>query len=148
MNEKSVRRFKLRQATVVDGELMFRLQKLDGAELNQSDAEQVAQCKEYKNNFNPAEIQVVCLDDKPIGRLRVVRGEEIYIGGMQILPEYGGRGIGTAILGSLIEESKKTSKLIRLEVFHNNVQALRLYEGVGFKVIEQNDHQKIMVYEP
>jgi ribosomal protein S18 acetylase RimI-like enzyme len=127
---------------------MFRLQKLDGAHLDQDDEVQAARFEEYKHDFNPAEIQVVCLIGEPVGRLRIVRGAEIYIGGMQVLPEYRGRGLGTAILESLIEESEQTSKPIRLEVFHNNQQALDLYEKVGFKVVEENDQQKIMIYQP
>jgi ribosomal protein S18 acetylase RimI-like enzyme len=140
--------FELRQVRAEDCELMFRLQKSDGNHLDQSDAEQVARFEEYKQEFKAAETQVIYVDNQPVGRLRVVRGEEIYIGGIQILPEYRGRGIGTALLKNLIEESTKASKTIRLEVFHNNLQALRLYEKVGFKVIEENDQQKIMVYQP
>lgn len=147
-SEKILNAFELRQATAEDCELMFRLQKLDGAHLDQNDAEHVAKFEVYKQDFKPAEIQVVCVEGQPVGRLRVVRGEEIYIGGMQILPEYRGRGLGTAILEDLIEESKEASKQIRLEVFHSNLQALHLYEKVGFKVIEENDQQKIMVYQP
>ena len=140
--------FELRQATVQDCELMFRLQKLDGANLDQDDVKQAARFEEYKQEFNPAEIQVVCLVGESVGRLRIVRGVEIYIGGMQILPEYRGKGIGTSILGNLIEESKQTSKPVRLEVFHNNLPALSLYEKVGFQVVEENEQQKIMLYEP
>ena len=140
--------FETRPATTEDCELMFRLQKLDGARLNQDDAEQVTKFEEYKQDFKPAEIQVVCLADESVGRLRVVRGDEIYIGGVQILPEYRGRGLGTAILESLIEESKETSKPIRLEVFHDNQKAFALYEKLGFKVVEENEQQKIMLYKP
>ncbi len=148
MKENNTPDFKLRQATQADVKLMFRLQKIDGAHLNQDDGEQVAKFEEYKLDFKPAEIQIVYLAGEPVGRLRVVRGDEIYIGGMQILPEYRGRGLGTAILESLIEESKQTSKPIRLEVFHNNLPAFSLYQKAGFKVVEENDQQKIMVYEP
>lgn len=140
--------FELREATTEDCELMFRLQKLDGSELNFSDAEQAAQFEEYKNNFNPTEIQVIYVDGLPVGRLRVVTEQDIYIGGMQILPEYRGRGLGTSILGDFIKESKRTLKPIRLEVFHDNQKAFNLYKEVGFKVFEENDQQKIMVYQP
>lgn len=140
--------YELRQSTPNDCELMFRLQKLDGAELDHNDPTQIAEFEQYQYSFVPAEIQVIYIENQPIGRLRIVRGEEIYIGGMQILPEHRGRGIGTALLKNLIEESNKTTKPIRLEVFHSNLQALRLYEKVGFKVIAENDQQKIMVYQP
>ena len=128
--------FELRQATPGDCLLMFRLQKLDGAELNQSDLDQVSNFEEYKKEFKPTEIQVVYFKDQPVGRLRIVREDDIYIGGMQILPEYRGRGLGTAILQDLIEESKKTLKSIRLEVFHTNQLAFRLYEKTGFRVVD------------
>ena len=140
--------FKLRQGTPEDCELMFRLQKLDGAELNQSDLDQISNFEEYKKEFKPTEIQVVYFNDQPVGRLRIVREDDIYIGGMQILPEYRGGGLGTMILASLIEESKETLKSIRLEVFHNNFQALSLYEKTGFRVVDETEYKKIMLYEP
>ncbi len=138
----------IRTATLADCELMFSLQKLNGAPLSLDDAEQAAAFFEYKRNFRPGEIQVVCLEGEPVGRLRVVREEEIYLGGMQILPEHRNKGLGTAILENLIVESKRTSKPIRLEVFHENQRAFNLYKKVGFKVVGENEQQKIMLFEP
>lgn len=136
----------LRQATAEDCELMFRLQKLDGAELNHLNADQVVKFDEYKTEFKPADILVVYFNQLPVGRLRIVREADIYIGGMQILPAYRCKGLGTNILMFLIEESKQTSKSIRLEVFHNNLQALRLYVKMGFRVVDENEQQKILLY--
>lgn len=140
--------YKLRQATTEDCRLLFRLQKLDGAQFNQGDTEQIVKFKEYESAFNPDEIQVICIDDEPVGRLRVVRSDDLYLGGIQILPEYRGKGVGTAVLQDLINESKNTSKKIRLEVFHHNYPAIKLYEKMGFKVISENEQQKIMFYSP
>jgi ribosomal protein S18 acetylase RimI-like enzyme len=141
-------KFSLMPAKLGDCELMFRLQKLDGAEINTQDVEQIVRLEEYRKIFVPEEIEVVYHGDVPVGRLRVVRGDELYVGGMQILPEYRGKGIGTAILESLIEEAGKSAKPIRLEVFHENLQALSLYEKVGFKIVDENEQQKIMIYTP
>jgi ribosomal protein S18 acetylase RimI-like enzyme len=77
-----------------------------------------------------------------------VRDEDLYIGGLQILPEYRGKWIGTTILERLIEESKETLKSIRLEVFHSNTLAFKLYKKLDFRVIDSNQIQKIMVYQP
>ena len=124
--------FELRQSVIEDCELLFRLQKLDGASFDSSNEEQVLAFKEYKTAFNPALIQVVVIGGVAIGRLRVVRGDDFYIGGMQLLPEWRGQGISTAILKQLIQEADELNKVIRLEVFHNNPQAQRLYKRVGF----------------
>lgn len=146
--EKQEAEPQFQEATEADCELMFRLQKLDGAELDPQNISQAATFEEYKKSFVPAEIQVIFLGEEPVGRLRVVRGEEIYIGGMQILPEHRGKGIGTKILQVLIHESEQTQTPIRLEVFHGNQGALNLYEKMGFKVTEENEKQKIMTYSP
>ena len=135
MKENTTPDFILRQSILKDCELMFRLQKLDGAIFNTSNEEQVLKFEEYKTTFKPEEIQVVEAEGISVGRLRVVRGDDLYIGGMQLLPEYRGKGIGTAILGDLIKESEETKRQIRLEVFKNNPKAQSLYERVGFELV-------------
>lgn len=127
---------------------MFRLQKLDGAKINLEDADEVVRFEIYKREFAPSEIQVIYSGKNPVGRLRIVRDEDLYIGGLQILPEYRGKWIGTTILERLIEESKETLKSIRLEVFHSNTLAFKLYKKLDFRVIDSNQIQKIMVYQP
>ncbi len=52
-------------------------------------------------------------------------------------PEYRGKGIGTKLLLSVIEEAKFLGfKGVRLEVNVNNERARRLYEKHGFRVVE------------
>jgi ribosomal protein S18 acetylase RimI-like enzyme len=148
LNKESFISFKLQTANLEYCELMFRLQKLDGAEIDPENADQIAIFEKYKNEFAPSDIQVIYFGGNPVGRLRLVRGEDLYVGGLQILPEYRGKGIGTAILEVLIQESEETHKTIRLEVFHDNVSALNLYEMLGFKVVDSNVTQKIMHYQP
>ena len=143
-----VKQPKLRQATAADCLLMFRLQHLDGVELDGGNSEQVAKYEQYKNNFDSSKIQVIEFEGVVIGRLRVVREDSIYIGGFQILPEYRGQGMGTAILDSLVLESEQTGVPIILEVFNDNTEALKLYEKMGFVITEENDKQKNMRYQP
>lgn len=148
LKKKSLVTCTLQGAKPEDCELMFRLQKLDGAKINPEDADEIARFEIYKRGFAPSEIQVIYSGTTPVGRLRIVRDEDLYIGGLQILPEYRGKWIGTTILERLIEESKETLKSIRLEVFHSNTLALKLYKKLGFRVIDSNQIQKIMIYQP
>lgn len=141
-------KYPLRQAGESDVELLFRLQHLDGNELDTSNSDQASKYEKYKNDFKPSEIQVVEHEGEAIGRLRVVRGDSIYIGGIQILPEYRGRGIGTQVIESLIVEAEEKMIPITLEVRHNNTDAFSLYERLGFQVVEEDEIQKVMKYDP
>ena len=51
-----------------------------------------------------------------------------------ILPQFRGRGIGTAVLEKCIRES---SLPIFLYVFTRNTGALNLYQRMGFRIAEQ-----------
>ncbi len=87
----------------------------------------------YKEKFVPEEIQVIQHEGKDVGRLRVVRSpESIYVGGIQILPEFQGKGIGGAIFADLIEESEASRLPITLEVHDVNAKALAFYKNLGF----------------
>lgn len=55
--------------------------------------------------------------------------------GMGILPEFRGKGIGTRLLGKVIEKSKVFGlEKIELHVYTSNEAAIRLYKKLGFEV--------------
>lgn len=86
---------------------------------------------------------VVEADGTPVGRLRVVRtDEELLIAGIQILPVYQRKGIGSEVIRSLMGEAKRNALPVRLEVEKDNPDAKRLYLRLGFRVIqERNDRE-------
>jgi len=87
----------------------------------------------YTSQFPRARFNMVCLDDKPIGRLYVDRRkEEIRIIDIALLPEYRNRGIGSKLLTDILSEAEKFEKAVRIHVEHFN-PALNLYERLGFK---------------
>lgn len=104
---------------------------------------------EYKEKFVPEAIEVIQHDGKDVGRLRVVRSSDsIYVGGIQILPEYQNKGIGTALFTELIEESKETNIPIVLEVHDVNTRAISFYKNLGFEEGEKVGNQTVMKYAP
>ncbi len=104
---------------------------------------------EYKEKFKPEAINIVQFEGKDVGRLRVVRSSEsIYIGGLQLLPEYQGKGIGSAIMFDLIQESEKTHLPILLEVHHVNKNAYTFYIKVGFETVKDLGTKWEMKYVP
>jgi ribosomal protein S18 acetylase RimI-like enzyme len=64
--------------------------------------------------------------------------------GIALRPEYRGQGIGTALLKRLLEEAKNLYPAISLSVSPNN-PALRLYERLGFEIVDiRKDNYPVM----
>ena len=103
--------------------------------------------KNYQEKYIPDEIDVIQLDGVDIGRLRIVRSaESIYIGGIQILPEFQNRGIGSAIVTDLIQESNSAGVPILLEVHEVNTKALNFYKKLGFVEVGREEGKLSMRY--
>jgi GNAT superfamily N-acetyltransferase len=59
-----------------------------------------------------------------------------FLGFMYVEPAYRGKGVNKLIIEKLVEWShKKGLKEIRLQVYSDNIPAIRAYEKVGFKQI-------------
>ncbi len=94
------------------------------------------QRREYDARYPDAEYDVILVDDQPAGRIWIGRdAEEIHLLDIAVLPNFQNRGVGRALLGSLIDEAKLTGKALRHMVFVMNDDAHRFYERLGFVVI-------------
>jgi len=74
-------------------------------------------------------------DGKPIGlALLAVRGEECWLGGMAVLKEYRGEGVGRELLDALVQNARKLRcRRMSLEVIVGNEPAYNLYRKYGFQ---------------
>jgi len=94
------------------------------------------QRREYDAQFPGAEYDVIMVDGQPAGRIWIGRNdEEIHLLDIVVLPEFQNRGVGTALLRSLIAEAKETARALRHMVFVMNTDAIRFYERLGFVII-------------
>jgi len=86
----------------------------------------------YHSVFPEAAFDVVEVDGAPAGRLYVDRtGDSIHIIDIALLPEYRGRGVGSALMGQLAEEADAAGRSISLMV-ESSTPARRLYQRLGF----------------
>ena len=107
-----------------------------------------AQDRHYQEHFPAAAFQIIELDARPIGRLYVDRrADEIRLIDIALLPEFRGAGIGTALLMELIDEAAAASKPLRIHVERFN-PALRLYQRLGFRPLEEHGVYLLMEYRP
>ena len=92
-----------------------------------------AQDAHYREHYPGATIDVVEVDGEPAGRLYVHRGpSDIRSMDIALAPPFRGRGIGTALLRSLMDEAQESGRKLSIHVEQNN-PARRLYERLGFE---------------
>jgi len=92
-----------------------------------------AQHQYYQEHYAGASFDVIELEGQPIGRLYVARWpEEIRVVDIGLLPEYRGRGIGSALLQRVLTDADAIGKPVTIHVEQFN-PALRLYERLGFR---------------
>jgi ribosomal protein S18 acetylase RimI-like enzyme len=90
-----------------------------------------AQTRDYAARYANAAWDAIVVDGEPAGRLIVDRaGDEIRVVDIALLPEYRGRGVGTALLRDLIAEGRT----VKLQVERSS-RARHLYERLGFAAV-------------
>ena len=90
----------------------------------------------YRLNYPGADFWVIERNGAPIGRIYIYRTpRDIRLMDVSLLPEARGQGIGSALLGELIEESDRTGATITLHVEAEN-PVMRLYHRLGFQHLE------------
>jgi ribosomal protein S18 acetylase RimI-like enzyme len=92
-----------------------------------------AQDAHYRANYPGATLDVIEVDGARAGRLYVHRGpSDIRIMDIALAPEFRGRGIGSALLRSLMEEADSSGRKLSIHVEVNN-PARSLYDRLGFE---------------
>jgi ribosomal protein S18 acetylase RimI-like enzyme len=94
-------------------------------------------------------LSIIEVDGVPAGRFRVVRlPDRIFLGGIQVHPDFQGKGVGTELINALIEEGRALSKPVVLDVDRDNNRARALYERLGFEQESETDKDFRMIARP
>lgn len=102
----------------------------------------------YQEHYTGAEFLVILVDGVPAGRLYVHRREkEIRLVDIAFLPELRNSGFGTSILRDLLAEGEASGKPVSIHVEIYN-PAMRLYERLGFRSIEERGVYRLMQWSP
>jgi len=99
-----------------------------------------AQTAGYRAQFPAAGASIVELQGRPIGRIVVDRsGGFLHLVEITLSSAIRGRGAGTALLRSLMDEARTGGHEMRLKVAANNPDAQRLYLRLGFAPVERGE---------
>ncbi len=107
-----------------------------------------AQHKFYQQQFAGAAFQIIEINGEAIGRLYIDRREEeIRVIDIALLPEHRRKGLGARLMQEVLDEAASTNKRVRIHVEHNN-PAMRLYERLGFRKIDDHGVYFLMEWTP
>ncbi len=100
-------------------------------------------------NFEPSNIQIIVVGDRDAGYLHCERARhEIFLANICVEPALQNRGIGTAVLRELQAHARAAQLPLRLQVLKANPAARRLYERLGFTVIDETPTHTRLLWRP
>ena len=110
-----------------------------------------AQTRSYRMQFPQAKHWVIRHGEVAAGRMIVDRTvdrtqDEILLIDIALLPEHRNKGIGSVLMGKLIEEARQTCKAIRIHVERFN-PALAWYQRLGFTTVNESEIYLEMVWQ-
>jgi ribosomal protein S18 acetylase RimI-like enzyme len=124
----------LRPATPADSEFCFQLHKaaMGGYITALWGWDEPRQRAFHGRSFSPGRWQIITADGADVGMIDVEhRPSEVYLGRIEILPSHQGRGIGTGLIATLIDEARRNGQDFALDVLIVNTRAQALYQRLG-----------------
>lgn len=110
--------------------------------------EDEAQRRMFEAKFEPARLRIIQSEGRDVGLLEYEeRADHFFLARLEILPVFQNRGIGSAVIGAVIETAQAEAKGVRLQVLRSN-PARRLYERLGFLPEEETATHCRMRREP
>ncbi len=89
-----------------------------------------------RRSFKVAEVNIIILDGADIGWMQVSERDTDYnLAQIQLLEEHCGRGIGSRLIGELLERARREGKTVSLSAVRTN-RAIELYKRLGFRIID------------
>ncbi len=94
------------------------------------------------------DVSIIVADRQPVGWLQLQDDEDaLYLHQFYIAPGYQGRGIGTRLIESILQRARTQAVPVHLWVIRDNEQARRLYQRLGFEIVEQDRGRFHLVWQ-
>lgn len=102
----------------------------------------------FRKSWDPETHEIITTSGIDAGYISVERfPDHIFAKELVILPEYQGKGIGSSLLKSILQEATEKDIPVQLQVLKKNF-AQDLYRRLGFKEIETNETHIKMEFSP
>ena len=102
------------------------------------------QLRRFSDSFDPSSTEIIVVKEQDVGQISLEeQASEIFIAGIYILPAWQNLGLGSTVLKDVLSRGAERGTGVRLQVLKVN-PASRLYERIGFTVVEETDtHYKM-----
>lgn len=105
--------------------------------------------QQYRVSFPNAAFQLILLEDRPVGRIVVDRTEgQWHLVDIAVLPECRGNGVGTQVVGNMLQAAARAGQSVGASVLTSNVGARRLWLRLGFVVTREELDYTWLRFEP
>jgi len=105
-----------------------------------------AQHSHYLSQYPEASYQIILSASEPIGRIYVLREEEVIrILDVTLLLDHRNAGVGTELIRELIHEADQSGKALHIWVEDFN-PSTRLFERLGFSKVQQDGFNCLLEY--
>lgn len=138
----------LRPATPADAEFCYQLHKAAMGEYITAiwGWDEQVQRAFHQRAFNPRRWQIITAGQAGVGMLDVdYRPGEIYLSRIEIHPGHQGHGIGTRIIGALLDEAERKGQDLVLDVLTVNRRAQALYRRLGLTEVARHGDRRTKV---
>ncbi len=99
----------------------------------------------HQENYHFLTTFIIQSEGTSIGTVEIKEDDKrIFICSLYLLPAYQGKGIGSDIIIHYLNKALDAQKRVELEVLKLNVNALRLYRGLGFSVTGSDENKFFM----
>ena len=135
--------FELRRATVADTKFLwdvFRVSMKDYITQTRGEWNEQREESQFRHQLDLSAAQVILSKNLEVGFIMApIKDNARWIHTICMVPEHQNRGIGTEVIRSVIAEAETQKMPLFLSVLKVN-PARRLYERLGFVVIEETEH--------
>jgi ribosomal protein S18 acetylase RimI-like enzyme len=115
-----------------------------GKTIRQLKQDMSAQIAGLRERWDVREVQIITCDGADIGWMQSsIQNDSLYLDQIFIDASFQRRGIGSGIIGGLIEKAAQAGRPVTLSVVKTNPARL-LYERLGFRVTRDDDRKFYM----
>jgi ribosomal protein S18 acetylase RimI-like enzyme len=103
------------------------------------------QASYFREHFVAEANQVIVVEGQDVGVLKLEeRDGNVFIALIEVAPAFQGAGLGSQVIGDVVATAFARGQAVALHVLKANSGARRLYERLGFTVVETRDVRHVM----
>lgn len=144
--------FTLRPATAGDYAWLWELKRLTMREYVEQTWgywDEAAQEAFFRRSYRSDTVQLVLVEGRNAGLLHVERERsDLFLANIQIHPAFQNRGLGSAVIRTVLDSARSLQLPVRLQVLQVNRAAQQLYLRLGFTVATQTPTHVVMRWMP